>query len=235
MHLFNQKANRPLLKNKFISGTIILTATGCISRFIGFYYKVFLSRTIGAEALGIYQLVFSVFSLMVCISSAGIQTAISRSVAGSKTGRQQKGYLFAGLSVSLLLSLFCMILIRTRAGWLCHIMMDDSDGSELLHLMSLAIPFANIHSCINGYYYGCKKTAVPALSQLIEQISRVSAVFLIWQISLSGGTFFLLRGVIWGIFIGEFAAVLYCTSAILFTQKNLHISIQVFIAQPIPP
>ena len=61
-----------LFQNSLISGTLLLTGTGVASRFIGFYYKIFLSRTIGAEGLGIYQLVFPVFALFLSVSAAGI-------------------------------------------------------------------------------------------------------------------------------------------------------------------
>ena len=43
-------------KHPLIAGTLILTLTGLASRFIGFFYKIFLSRTIGAEGIGIYQM-----------------------------------------------------------------------------------------------------------------------------------------------------------------------------------
>ncbi len=42
-------------KNPLITGTIILTVTGFASRFIGFFYRIFLSRLFGAEGMGIYQ------------------------------------------------------------------------------------------------------------------------------------------------------------------------------------
>ena len=87
-----------LFQNSLISGTLLLTGTGVASRFIGFYYKIFLSRTIGAEGLGIYQLVFPVFALFLSVSAAGIQTSISRFTAGCARDRQAKGYLTAGLS-----------------------------------------------------------------------------------------------------------------------------------------
>ena len=45
------KKNNPL-----ITGTIILTITGFASRFIGFFYRIFLSRVVGAEGMGLYQL-----------------------------------------------------------------------------------------------------------------------------------------------------------------------------------
>lgn len=55
------------VKRTLFTGTLLLTAAGILSRFIGFFYKIFLSRTIGAEGLGIYQLIFPVMAL--CFSA----------------------------------------------------------------------------------------------------------------------------------------------------------------------
>ena len=64
-----------------IHGTLILTAAGFISRILGFFYRIFLSNTIGAEGMGIYQLIFPVYGLCNALYSASIQKAISRYVA----------------------------------------------------------------------------------------------------------------------------------------------------------
>ena len=99
------------MKQNFISGTLLLTLTGILSRIIGFYYKIFLSRRIGAEGLGIYQLIFPVFALIISVSAAGIQTAISRYCAQCRQKRQARAYLSVGLSGSLLLSASCVWII----------------------------------------------------------------------------------------------------------------------------
>lgn len=162
-----------ILKSSVISGTLILTFTGIISRFISFYYKIFLSRAIGAEGLGIYQLIFPIFALFLAVTSSGIQTAISRSCASCQSERQARGFLLAGISMTLTLSLLSMLLIHIKADWFCRNMMEGINGTSLLYIMLWAIPFAGVHSCINGYYYGRKKAAIPAFSQLFEQMIRV--------------------------------------------------------------
>ena len=74
-------------KHTLIKSTVILTTAGMISRIIGFFYRIFLSRTIGAEGIGIYQMIFPVHALLLALSVSGIQTAISRFVsARSATG-----------------------------------------------------------------------------------------------------------------------------------------------------
>ena len=50
-------------KNTIIIGTLVLTAAGFISRFMGFFYRIFLSRVFGEEGVGLYQLIFPVYAL----------------------------------------------------------------------------------------------------------------------------------------------------------------------------
>ena len=156
------------LKNNLISGTLLLTLTEILSRIIGFYYKIFLSRTIGAEGLGIYQLIFPVFALIIAVSAAGIQTAISRYCAQCQIEQQARRYLVTGLVLSLLLSGICIAFVQTYAPWIGSVLLEDARTVSLLRLMTFSLPFACIHSCINGYYFGKKKAAIPSISQLLE-------------------------------------------------------------------
>ena len=64
-----------------ITGTLLLTAAGLLSRVLGFFYRIFLSRTIGAEGLGIYQMIFPVYGIFFSLCAGSIQTAISRFTA----------------------------------------------------------------------------------------------------------------------------------------------------------
>lgn len=65
-------------KQTIIRGTFILTATGFLCRFMGFFYRIFLSHTFGEEGVGLYQLIFPVYSLCFALTAAGLETAISR-------------------------------------------------------------------------------------------------------------------------------------------------------------
>ena len=71
-------------KNPLLIGTFILTVTGLLSRFIGFFYRIFLSKVFGAEGMGIYQLISPVLALSFSLTVSGMQTAISKYVARRK-------------------------------------------------------------------------------------------------------------------------------------------------------
>ena len=68
-------------KSSIIRGTLILTMTGFLSRFMGFFYRIFMSHSFGEEGVGLYQLIFPVYALCYSLTTAGIETAISRTVA----------------------------------------------------------------------------------------------------------------------------------------------------------
>ena len=74
------------MKNKHpvIEGTIILTLAGFLSRMIGFYNRIFLSRTIGAKELGIYQIIFPVYLFCYAICCQGYQVGLSQLVAANR-------------------------------------------------------------------------------------------------------------------------------------------------------
>ena len=97
-----------MIKNPLVIGTLFLTISGALSRIIGFFYRIFLSHTIGAEGVGIYQLIFPVYVLCFALTSAGIQSAISKYVAeaavkkgdGTNTLEELGDLLFSVVNVS---------------------------------------------------------------------------------------------------------------------------------------
>ena len=207
MHLLKR------LKNPIIMGTLLLTATGLLSRIIGFFYRIFLSRTIGAEGLGIYQLIFPVLSLCIAFCGAGIQTAISRYVAADKSGTGMV-YLYAGMLLSISLSLICASSLIHFANFIAVNILNEARCGKLLVIMAYSIPFACIHACFNGYYYGRKKTLVPAITQLSEQIVRVLSVYIIYLITLENHQEVTPAIAVWGLVCGELSSMLIAVSCI---------------------
>ena len=59
-------------KERFFKGTFLLTSAGLISRIMGFFYRIFLSHTIGAEGIGLYQLVVPLQHLVLAMTTFGL-------------------------------------------------------------------------------------------------------------------------------------------------------------------
>lgn len=203
--------------NPLITGTIILTITGFVSRFIGFFYRIFLSRIFGAEGMGIYQLISPVLALSFSLTVAGMQTAISKYVANetiSKDYRSSAMHLFTGFVISMLLSFLCALGIYHYADEIAvHFLMEERTA-PLLRIISLSIPMATVHSCVNGYFYGIRKTAVPSFCQLAEQIIRVGSVYAIYYFCLQRNMVPTISFAVVGLVIGESASMIVSLIAV---------------------
>ena len=177
-----------LRQNSFLFGTLLLVATGLLSRVIGFYYRIFLSRTIGATGMGIYQLAIPIFSICIALTCSGIHSSISKYVAANSERNRSRWYLFAGVMIALILCLFICIPLFLCSDFISIHLLNESRCAPLIRILALCVPLECIHSCINGYYYGLKKAAVPSGCQLIEQIFRVGGVYVIFRILTAQGS-----------------------------------------------
>lgn len=170
-------------KKSFFIGTLILTSAGVISRFAGFFYRIFLSHTLGAAGLGIFQLTIPVQSLLLAISVGGIQTAISTLSASSfalKKSDAAKDYFVTGAFLSAILSLFFAFILYQNADFIASDLLLEEKTLPLIQLLAFTLPLCALHTCINSYYFGQKKTMIPSAIQLLEQISRILATYAVF-------------------------------------------------------
>ncbi len=190
-----------------------MTAAGFLSRLIGFFFRIFLSHAFGEEQVGLYQLIFPIYALCFSLTTAGIETALARSIAQKVSLKKQSEIpqlVYIGIAISLLLTCLAAFSLQKSAFKIALYILGDIRCESLLIAISYALPFAAVHSCICGYYFGLKQTKIPALSQLIEQICRVVSVYIIYQIFLfNHGQIQILFAVI-GIVAGEISSSLFC-------------------------
>ncbi len=210
-------------KHAIIKGTFILTLTGFATRFMGFFYRIFLSHTFGEEGVGLYQLIFPIYALGFSLTSAGIELALSRSVARCMTKGQKKEareLLCSAMLITTISSLFIMLFLQKYAGAISIHFLHDSRCAPLLIILSYLFPFAAIHSCICGFYFGRKQTMVPALSHLIEQFVRIAGVYLLYMYGLRHGITFSISIAVTGLVIGEVASSIFCFRAVRERSKE---------------
>lgn len=215
------------IKNPLIAGTLLMTGSGAVSRIIGFFYRIFLSRTIGAEALGIYQLMSPVFAMCFALTASSIQTSISKFVgdavgtcASSLCGEKKaRLYLYLGLLLSCTLSLITGAVIYRNADWIAEAILGEARCAPLLILLTYSLLPSCIHACINGYYYGKKRAFVPSLCQIIEQLGRVGSVWLIYCVLTEQGQRLTEWHVLAGLVIGEFFGLIVGLGAFALERR----------------
>ena len=162
-----------LNKNPIIKGTIILTIASRLSRIIGFLYRIFLSNLIGAKGMGVFQLIFPVLVFCIALSCGGIQIAVSRFVAESKSRKECFLVLISSIIMSLSLSFITLGVLYFFAEPVSLFIIKNKSCTELLKYASFTIPLATFHACITGYYLGFKNFLFQPGQVLLSRLQKL--------------------------------------------------------------
>ena len=154
-----------------IKGTMILTFAGIISKVLGFVYRIILTRQIGSEGLGLCQIAMPVMGIVFSLCCVGFQAAISRFTA--KNTKDGTLWLVSSLCFCMPVAVILSTITFLKADLFATRILLQPDAAGCVKCLSLSFPFIVLHDCCCGYFYGYKKTAVPAVSQLLEQSSRI--------------------------------------------------------------
>ncbi len=194
-------------RKTIITGTLILTAANLITKGMGFFYRVFMSNTIGAEGMGLYQLILPLYSLAWSITSAGFTTTISRLTAQEHI-RGQSGNIGRIIKQSALLSLLLSLIVSSLfffgADTLAALLLNEPRTAPSLRLLAFAIPFMALGSCLRGFFLGMQEAMIPALSQILEQTARIAAIYALAGIFVPLGLSYACCAAVCGILLGEF-------------------------------
>jgi len=184
--------------------------------------------------MGIYQLLSPVLALSFSLTAAGYQTAISKFVAERTSHKSHSLFqpVLVGLSISLPLSFLCTGVIFTASDFIGTHLLQEARTVPMLRILAFSIPLSAAHSCINGYFYGLKKTAVPALSQLLEQLARVGCVYAMSVYALGRGQSLTINVAVLGLTFGELISMLISVVAIYSCYAMEH-SVQPAPGSPI--
>lgn len=163
----------------FLFNGIILTFTSIFLQFIGVSFGVYISNRIGKEAVGLYQLLMSVYSFGLTLALSGINLTcmrlISEELAKSSLGNV-KGAMKKCLIYSLLFGLLAFLLISLSANLISSSILHNKISISTICIMALALPFVSICSCINGYFSAVRHVIKSSLLQIVEQFFRIFVV-----------------------------------------------------------
>lgn len=195
------------MRKSIINSILYLTVISFIIKIMGFVFRIYLSNVIGAEGMGLYQLILSIYALGATISTVGISTALSRLVAiNEKYGRR---ILKTGIIITEALSVFAMLLIFIKSKDISIYFLKDERCITSIKIISLSFPAISLYACLNGYFNGISKMKFPMTGQLIEQIVRIAFVIIFVKDAMGEGLESALLKTAMGIFLGEYISVFY--------------------------
>ena len=161
-------------KNSFLGGAVILTASVTLSKIMGMLYRLPLAKTLGSFGLGLYQTVFPIYALLVCVGSSAVTTAVSRCVAehtAERNALKVKGTLKSATLFSFaftFLSALALFIFSPEISALQGV----SEATLLYKCIAPSIVFAGLSGVIRGYFQGQMNMTPTALSEIVFQSAK---------------------------------------------------------------
>lgn len=193
----------------FMGGVAVLFVGGAIAKILGAVYRIPLTWILGAEGLGIYQLVFPVFSLLIVLASSGMPTSISKMTA-TRLARHD----YAGVRVVFRVSIITMLIVGVVVSALVlglASVIANMQGNALSTLgyvgIAPAILFVCLLSVFRGYFQGHSNMIPTAVSQIVEQAGKLIFGLLFAYLFVGYGIEYGAFGAILGVTLSEIIAV----------------------------
>ncbi len=143
------------IKNIFKTA-VIVTAFSVLERFLGFIYRIFLSRSLGAEGLGIYQIALSVLGLFMTLTSSGIPITVSRLMTKNKNFSEENknsSTVTAAILIVIAVSLPITLLVLFKCSFVSFLFSDER-CMKILMIMIPGLAFTSVYAVIRGTFWG---------------------------------------------------------------------------------
>lgn len=207
-----------MTKKSMIRGAAILAAASLVNRFLGAVSRIALPTLIGDEGVGLYQMAYPVYGIFLVISTAGIPVAVSKLVAEQTAQGNRAGalkILQVATAILVLTGTLFSFALAFGAKPIATFIARDPRAAWAIIAVSPAVLVLSVASAFRGFFQGLQHMAPSALSQVVEQIVRVTAMIGLAWAFLPRGVEYAAAGANLGAVFGGVAGLLVLIVAYL--------------------
>lgn len=170
----------------FFLNAALMTAASVFIQIISVIFNVYLTKTAGAEGIGLYYLVLSVYGLSVTVATSGITLTATRLVSENNRDNRRK-IVNTCFSYALFFGIIAFCILFFNAKFIGCRFLHDKRTVLPLRLLSLSMPFIAMSSVINGYFTAMRCGMKVSVIQVFEFLAKLGlTVFLLKTTPLHG-------------------------------------------------
>ena len=187
-----------------------------VSKLLGAIYRVFLPRVLGDAGVGLFQMAYPLYAVVLTLSVAGIPLALSkltaewRAVGRDEDADRLADWVLVGMGV---LGVSLAAGMALASGWLARAVFHEPRAALPMLALSPALALVALEAGWRGYFQGRQRMRPTAISQILEQGVRVLVMFPLAMVLLSHGLSAAVAGAIGGAPIGAAVGVWYLARA----------------------
>ena len=177
-------------RRKFFINGIMLTLVGIAIKGVSIGFNSFVTRAIGAEGIGLYTLVMTVYSFALTFATSGISLTVTRLVSGAigeGRGERISGILRSALIYSSIFSIFASLTLFFGAPYFANAVLSDSRAVLPLRILSFSLVPIALGAVFGGYFVGVKRVGKNAAVSVLGQVFKITVtVFFVIRSSEMG-------------------------------------------------
>lgn len=160
----------------FVFNTIILLVSSIILQIISMFFNIYISRTIGEEAVGVFSLVMSVYMFGITLASAGINISATRVVSEELACNNEVGAKKAAqrcILFSLIFAICASLIFFVFADFITIHCLHNRISKNVIYLICIALPFISMSSAVNGYFTAVRRVYKNAFAKFFEEFVKI--------------------------------------------------------------
>lgn len=203
-------------KKSAIKTIITLLELGFVAKLLSTIARILMTREMGVDAMGLYQLANPCMLLVITISQFGLPTAMATLV--SRHPNKAKKLLISGLFIAFIIAVLMMILTIALAPTISNNVLKNPNITLTLYALALLIPLVSLSAIIKGFFLGLNEIELTSTSTICEEVGRVLFIIFFLHYFVENGPSYASFGAMLGVCIGEIFQTLYM---VLFNDKKL--------------
>lgn len=160
----------------FLLNAGIMTITSILMSLIGVWFSLYISDKIGSEAMGLFQLIMSVYAFSITLATSGVNLAATRLVA-EEIGKNRPSGIKAALHKCLIYSILfgcgTAVVLYCNADFVGMRLLGDQQTILPIKVMAFSLPFLAMSSALSGYFTGVRRVIKNASVQISEKFIQI--------------------------------------------------------------
>ncbi|MCI8273061.1 MAG: oligosaccharide flippase family protein [Clostridia bacterium] len=196
----------------FVFNTLILLFSSVILQIIGMFFNIYISRTIGEEAIGVFSLVLSVYAFGITLASAGINISTTRVVSEELACNNEIGAKKAAqrcIFFSIIFGVCASIIFFLLADFITINCLHNKISKKVIYLICIALPFISMSSAINGYFTGVRRVYKNAFAKFFEEFIKIACTAILLKSFMPDGINYACYALVLADVISEILSFIY--------------------------
>ena len=218
-----------------VKGSVILVLSSLLAKVLGAIYRIPLAGILGSQGIGLYQMVFPIYSMLLVFVTSGVTTTISKKVAGFRAEgdyNQITKTVQIGIVISLFLGLIFAVLLYFFKDILSTLQ-GNSLAASGYSAIAIGFAFSCVLSAFRGYFQGYENMAPTAVSQTVEQLVKLALGLWLSATFIKDGISQAVFGALLGVSIGEIVSFVLLLIWFVVGKKKRNLKSQSTTNSPI--